>query len=137
MLLALCAGCDGSLPGRGAPLANGPAGQAGAQHAPTVDRQEPGSENRTPYLSGAHGRLGYRSGCLFLDEGNGGETGLVIPSYVIFDGKRLVGNLKKPTGEPIVVALGEFANLSGLLIDNPRDGRYSCDTKLVLLADYF
>lgn len=136
-MLALCAGCDGSPRDQGLPLSNGSVSQAAAQLAPAVDRQEPGSENRTPVLSGAHGRLGYRPGCLFVDEGKGGETGLVIPSYVVFDGRRLFGKLKKPKGEPIVVSLGEFMNLSGRVIDNPRDGRYSCNTKLVLIADYF
>jgi hypothetical protein len=137
-MLSMCAGCDRSPSNGGAPQANGSAGRTAAeQQAPIVDRQAPGSENRVPVLSGAIGKLRYRPGCLYLDHGKGAETGLVIPSYVVFDGKRVAGSLKKPTGEPIVFSLGDFVNLTGRVIGNPRDGRYSCDTKQILLADYF
>jgi hypothetical protein len=101
------------------------------------DRQAPGSENHVPILKGTGGTLRYRPGCLFIDAGNGDETGLVVPAYVTFDGKRMMGKVTKPDGEPIVREVGRFANLSGRVIENPRDGRYSCDTKKLLIADSF
>jgi hypothetical protein len=101
------------------------------------DRQAPGSENRAPVLKGTGGTLRYRPGCLFIDAGNGDETGLVIPAYVTFDGKRMMGKVTKLDGEPIVREIGQFVNFTGRVIQNPEDGRYSCDTKKVLIADAF
>ena len=130
LAIPLCGGCDGAAP-------EAAEGIAGTSPGPAVDRLPPGEENRAPYAEGAHGILGYRAGCLFLAGEGGGETGLVVPSYVSFDGVRLEGRLRKPTGERIVARIGEAVSLRGIEIDNPRDGRFSCDTKRLLIADHF
>lgn len=135
LTLALCAGCEG--PPRGTSAAKGSGASAGAEQRFAFDRQAPGSENRVPVLSGIGGKLGYRPGCLFLVDEQGGETGLVVPSHVTFDGQRMMGKLKTPDGKPMGVAVGEFVNLTGRMIENPLDGRYSCETDHVLIADYF
>ena len=121
-MLALCAGCDPAPADRG---------------VPAFDRQPPGSENRSPFLSGTPGTLRYRPGCLYLDDGNGGETGLVVPSYASFDGERLTGRLRTPDGKQIARTIGQRVTVTGQVVDNPRDGRYSCDTGKVLVADAF
>jgi hypothetical protein len=90
-----------------------------------------------PVLKGTPGTLRYRPGCLYIDGGHGDETGLVVPAYVTFDGKRMTGKVTKPDGEPIVREVGQFVNLSGRVIKNPGDGRHSCDTKKLLIADSF
>jgi hypothetical protein len=102
-----------------------------------LDRQAPGSANQVPALEGTPGTLRYRQGCLFLDVGAGEAIGLVVPAEASFDGKRLIGRLKSPDGGPIVREVGQFVNFGGRVIENPGDGRYSCDTKRVLIADYF
>lgn len=137
LLLALSGGCDGTPRGQDALSASNAERPVAEQYGPTFDQQAPGSENRVPFTSGAHGTLGYRAGCLFLAGEGGGETGLVIPSHARFDGNRLIGKVKKPTGESFVVELGQFVHLRGQMIDNPREGRYGCDTKMVLIVDYF
>lgn len=90
-----------------------------------------------PALEGTPGTLRYRPGCLFLDAGGGEEIGLVVPAEATFDGRRVTGRLKAPDGQPIVREVGQFVSFSGPVIDNPRDGRYTCGTERVLIADYF
>jgi len=136
LILALCAGCDGAPRGREA-TSNG-SGSVVAEQAPiTFDRQPPGSANRVPTLQGTAGTLRYRPGCLFLDDGRGGEIGLVLPAEATFDGRRLVGALTTPEGEAVAREVGQVVSLTGPVIDNPSDGRYSCDTKKLLVADRF
>lgn len=101
------------------------------------DRQKPGEANRTPVLSGISGDLAYRPGCLYINAGSGDETGLVVPAEVQFDGSMLRGKLGTPDGKPRVILIGEFLNLTGWVIDNPRDGRYSCNMAKMLIVDYF
>ena len=137
LALVLCAACERGGRGEDAAAGNGSAAPAAAGQAPAVDRQAPGSENRTPVLAGASGTLRYRPGCLYLDEGGGAETGLVLPADTSFDGTRLTGRLARPDGGPVTARIGEFANLSGRLIPNPGGGRYRCDTQMVLIADAF
>ncbi|MFN3389381.1 MAG: hypothetical protein ACK40O_10660 [Allosphingosinicella sp.] len=90
-----------------------------------------------PTLKATAGTLRYRPGCLFLEDGHGGEIGLVLPADVTFDGTRLTGKLTTPEGEPLVREVGRRVSLSGPVIEHPGDGRYSCDTERVLIADYF
>jgi hypothetical protein len=90
-----------------------------------------------PALEGTAGTLGYRPGCLFLDVGSGDEIGLVVPAEASFDGKRLIGKLRTPEGKGIVREIGAFMSFSGPVIENPRDGRYSCDTGRLLITDLF
>lgn len=137
--------CNASGPGWTAqpdpppPLRGSPAAveEGSGQTGPRIDRQAPGTANQVPYLEGTSGRLRYRPGCLLLDAGGGDEIGLVIPADVSFDGKRMIGKVTTPEGEQIVRQIGQSVSLSGAVIENPQDGRYSCDTKLVLIADYF
>lgn len=136
ILLVLGSGCNRSSPQRDPPTAQGSSGEIKGQKGPSIDRQQPGRENRTPVLSGAQGKLSYRPGCLYLEDAHGSQVGLVIPSYVAFDGKRLAGRVRNPAGDPMVYEIGQFVNLSGRLIDNPADGRYACDTQQVLITDY-
>jgi len=137
LLLALCAGCDGTPGDEAASSPNKSDTRVPVRQSLGFDRQAPGSENRSPVLSGASGTLRYRPGCLFLDDGHGGETGIVVPAHVVFDGERMAGKLKTPDGKQRVATIGEFVNLTGRLTDNPQDGRYSCKTQRVLIADYF
>lgn len=137
LTLTLCAACDRAPQGSGAPMLNRSESPAASPQWVVFDRQPPGSENRVSILSGTPGTLRYRPGCLFIDDGHGGQIGLVVPSYVKFDGKRMMGKLKSPDGERFGLAIGEFVNLTGRVIENPRNGSYSCDTKQVLIADYF
>lgn len=137
LILTLCAGCDRAPRGQRGPSADSSGSPVAEQKRLVFDRLPRGKENRVPVLSGTPGTLRYRPGCLFIDAGSGDETGLVVPAYVTFDGKRMKGNLKRPDGEPISVAIGEFVNLTGRVIANPRNGRYSCDTKMLLIADHF
>jgi hypothetical protein len=102
-----------------------------------LDRQAPGRANRVPALEGTPGILRYRPGCLFLDVGAGEAIGLVITAEASFDGKRLTGRLKSPDGRPIVMEVGQFTSFGGPVIENPGDGHYSCDTRRVLVTDYF
>jgi hypothetical protein len=127
LILALCAGCDG---GEGAAPAEVPGG-------PAFDRQGPGGANQVPALEGTAGTLRYRPGCLFLEMGGGDEIGLVVPAEASFDGRRLVGRLTTPDRRPIVREVGRLTSFTGPVIENPGDGRYSCDTKRVLIADFF
>lgn len=127
LILALCGGCDGLPRGEDGPPAS----------APGFDRQAPGSANRVPALEGTPGTLRYRPGCLFLDVGGGDEIGLVVPAHASFDGRRLTGQVTTPDGKPIVREIGQFMSFTGPVIENPGNGRYSCDTRRVLIADYF
>lgn len=135
LVLTLCAGCDG--PPRDAPSENDPGGLATKGKMFNLDRQAPGSANRVPALEGTPGTLRYRLGCLFLDVGAGEAIGLVVPAEASFYGKRLIGTLKSPDGRPIVREVGQYMSFGGPVIENPKDGRYSCDTKRVLITDYF
>lgn len=134
-VLMLCAGCDGGP--RGAPSENDSGGPATKGKVFNLDRQAPGSANQVPALEGTPGTLRYRPGCLFLDVGAGEAIGLVVPGEASFDGKRLIGRLRSPDGRPIVREIGRFMSFGGPVIENPGDGRYSCDTKRVLITDYF
>lgn len=135
LTLALCAGCDG--PPRGGPSQNSSGAPAATERGSAFDRQEPGKANQVPALEGTAGTLRYRPGCLFLDVGGGDEIGLVLPAEATFDGRRLIGRLPTPDGKPIVREIGKVMSFSGPVIGNPKDGRYSCDTGKVLIADYF
>lgn len=137
LVLALCAGCDGESNGRQASAPIGSEGRATAEQGATFDRQAPGSANQVPSLEGRSGTLGYRTGCLFLDVGDGEDIGLAVPAEVTFDGRRMIGKLGTPQGKPIVREIGELVNVSGRLIENRGGGRYSCDTQWVLIADQF
>jgi hypothetical protein len=137
LILALCAGCDGAPLGQGATSADNSATPAPVRRELAFDRQAPGSANQVPALEGTAGTLRYRPGCLFLDAGGGDEIGLVVPAEVAFDGRRLIGKLPTPDGKPIAREIGQFMSFSGPVIENPKDRRYSCDTKRVLIADYF
>jgi hypothetical protein len=137
LVLALCTGCDGAPRDRNAIPADGAATPAAARQGLAFDPQPPGSENQVPALEGTKGTLRYRPGCLYLDTGSGGKIGLVVPSDARFDGRRLIGKVTTPQGEPIVRAIGQFVGFSGALIENPRDGRYSCNTGKVLITDQF
>lgn len=130
LILALCTGCDRAPQGRSATSGAAPRELA-------FDRQAPGSANRVPALGGTPGRLGYRPGCLFLVVEAEDEIGLVLPAEVTFDGKRVTGRLPTPDGQPIAREIGQLMSFSGSVIANPGDGRYSCDTRRVLIADYF
>ena len=135
LILSLCAGCDG--PPRGAHPGNDSGDPATKGQRFELDRQAPGSANQVPALEGTPGTLRYRPGCLFLDVGAGEAIGLVVPSEATFDGRRLIGRLKSTDGKPIVREIGQFMSFGGPVIENPGNGRYSCDTKRVLVADYF
>jgi hypothetical protein len=137
LLLALCAGCDGPPPDRRATSANSSGRPAAERKQFEFDRQTPGSANQVPALEETPGRLRYRPGCLFLDVGAGEEIGLVVPAEATFDGKRMIGRLTTPDGRPVVREIGQFMSFSGRLIEKPEDGRYSCDTKWVLITDDF
>ncbi|HEX9965321.1 MAG TPA: hypothetical protein VGB04_10110 [Allosphingosinicella sp.] len=130
LIPALCAGCDGVPRRQGAAPAEAPGG-------PAFDRQAPGSASQVPALEGTAGTLRYRPGCLFLDVGGGDEIGLVVPAETSFDGRRLVGRLINPDRRPIVREVGRFTSFTGPVIENPSDGRYSCDTRRMLIADFF
>ncbi|HYG48134.1 MAG TPA: hypothetical protein VD846_09350 [Allosphingosinicella sp.] len=119
LILALCASCDG------------------APKELAFDRQAPGGANQVPALESTPGTLRYRPGCLFLDAGGGDEIGLVVPAEAAFDGRRLYGKLTTPEGEPVVREVGRFVSFSGRVINNPGDGRYGCDTRKMLITDYF
>lgn len=135
LVLTLCSGCDG--PPRGAPSENRSGGPATKAKMFNLDRQAPGSANQVPALEGTPGTLRYLPGCLFLDVGAGEAIGLVVPAEASFDGKRLIGRLKSPDGRPIFREIGQYMSFGGPVIENPGDGRYSCDTKRVLITDYF
>jgi hypothetical protein len=137
LILALCAGCDGAPRKQSTTSAHrSPTPDAVPQEF-AFDRQAPGSANKVPTLEGTAGTLRYRSGCLFLDAGSGNEIGLVVPAGVTFDGRRMIGKLTTPGGRPIIKEIGQLVSLSGPLMENPPDGRYGCDTKMVLIADQF
>jgi hypothetical protein len=136
-ILALCAGCDGAT-GRQDGTSADSSGRPAAEHKEfAFDRQAPGRANQVPTLEGTAGTLRYRPGCLFLDAGGGEEIGLVVPADVTFDGRRMIGRLTTPDGQPIVGEIGRFISVSGPVIETPGDGRYSCDTGRVLIADDF
>ncbi|HEU0045151.1 hypothetical protein [Sphingomonas sp.] len=137
LILTLCAGCDGAPRGQAAAPETSPATSAAERRELAFDRQAPGSANQVPALEGTPGTLRYRPGCLFLDVGGGAEIGLVVPAEVTFDGRRLIGKLPTPDGKPRVREIGQFISFSGPVIRNPGDGRYSCDTRQMLIADYF
>lgn len=137
LILALCAGCDGAPRNQSTTSAHSAPTPDAAPQEFAFDRQAPGSANQVPSLEGTPGTLRYRSGCLFLDAGNGNEIGLVVPAEVTFDGRRMIGKLTTPDGRPIIKEIGQFMSFSGPVIENPRDGRYGCDTKMVLIADHF
>lgn len=137
LILTLCAGCDRAPRGQSATPTNSSSTPDAVQKGLTFDRQPPGSANQVPALEGTPGTLRYRPGCLLLDAGGGDEIGLVVPADVTFDGRRMIGKLTTPDGQPIVREIGQFMSFSGPVIENPRNGRYSCDTKRVLIADYF
>lgn len=137
LLPALCAGCDAPPRGQVAAPANGSSAEASGLQEFALDRQAPGSANQVRALEGTPGTLRYRPGCLFLEAGGGGEIGLVVPADARFDGSRLIGKIGTPDGRPIVREVGQFVSFSGPVVDNPRDGRYSCDTGRVLIADDF
>lgn len=136
LVLALSAGCDGPPRVRGEASAAGSASPAGVPKELAFDRQPAGSANQVPALEGTPGTLRYRPGCLFLDAG-GDEIGLVVPADARFDGKRLSGRLTTPDRKPIVRQVGQMVSFSGRVIENPRDGRYACDTGTVLITDSF
>ncbi|HEX8626363.1 MAG TPA: hypothetical protein VF782_14975 [Allosphingosinicella sp.] len=137
LILALCAGCDGVPQGQSGTSPNSSATPAAARQELAFDRQAPGSANQVPALEGTAGTLRYRPGCLFLDVGGGDEIGLVVPAEAAFDGKRLIGKLPTPDGKPIVREIGRSTSFGGPVIENPRDGRYSCDTGRLLITDLF
>ena len=137
LILTLGAGCDGSPRGRGASAADSSETPAAVRRESVFDRQAPGGANQVPALEGTPGTLRYRPGCLYLDVGGGGEIGLVVPAEATFDGRRLAGRLTSPDGKPIIREVGRFMSFSGPVIENPGDGRYSCDTRRVLIADDF
>ncbi|HEX8512340.1 MAG TPA: hypothetical protein VF688_04465 [Allosphingosinicella sp.] len=101
------------------------------------DRQAPGRTNQVPALEGTPGTLRYRPGCLFLDVEGGDEIGLVVPAEATFDGRRLTGRVATPDGKPLVREIGQFTSFTGPVIENPGDGRYSCNTGKLLITDYF
>jgi hypothetical protein len=137
LILTLCAGCDRAPRGRAPAPANSSTSAAPEPGELALDRQAPGSANQVPALEGTPGTLRYRPGCLFLDVGGGAEIGLVVPAEATFDGRRLIGKLPTPDGKPIVREIGQFVSFSGPVIENATDGRYSCDTRRVLITDYF
>lgn len=128
--LPAAAGCSG--PGEGADPASKPSATGGGGapgQAFPFDRHGRGGNDPegAPFASGSYGRLGYRPGCLYLEEG-GGRTGLVMPRDSRFDGKRLTArNLDK--------AVGEFLHLGGRILPNPGDRAYGCDTPTILIVD--
>ena len=137
LILTLCAGCDRAPRGEAPAPENSAASIAAKPRELAFDRQAPGSANQVPALEGTPGTLRYRPGCLFLETGGGEETGLVVPAGATFDGRRLVGRLRSPDRKPVVREIGRFMSFTGPVVENPRDGRYSCDTRKVLIADYF
>jgi hypothetical protein len=137
LILSLCAGCDRAPRGQATAPAKSSESSAAEPRELAFDRQAPGGANQVPALEGTPGTLRYRPGCLFLDAGGGDEIGLVVPADVAFDGTRLIGRLTKPDGKPVVREIGQFMSFSGRVIENPRDGRYTCDTRRVLITDSF
>lgn len=71
----------------------------------------------------------------FLEIGDGDEIGLIVPADVSFDGRRMIGGLRTQEGKPMVWQVGQLVTLTGPVLKNARDGRYSCDTAKLHLAD--